>query len=123
MVDQSINQSNLLAAFSYFGSQVLGAKLLQILNGNLAIPIPIQHFEVALNISPGWREDPIKGLISIHDHRHDLNAINSPIPIPIVSIQYPSGHAFCALPIRQPRVCQDGIVAIADLGSGLVHVG
>lgn len=106
------NQSN-------FSREVLGAEVFEILYGDFSISIPIQDLEVALDISSGWGEDSIEGLVSIYNHGHHFNAINNSISISIIGIEDPSCHVFCTLAVGQTRVDEHGIVG---LDSGVVGV-
>jgi len=111
---KSIKSSNLWG-------EILGAQILQILNGYLSVAVTIQNLKITFDISPRRGEDSVEWLISIHDHGHDLNTVDHSVSIPVVGVKDPSCNTLGSLTVCQAWVNEDGIV-VGGRGGGVGSV-
>ena len=107
---------NDIRAASYLGQKVFAAKVLEILNGDSAISVSVEDLQVAFDVGSGGRKDPVEWLVGIYYHGYDLNTVDNPVSVPVVSIQNPPGDILGTFPIGQTRIDQHRIVGGISAG-------
>lgn len=107
---------------SYLGSEVLGAEVLEVLDGHLAVAVAVQDLQVALDVRARGREHAVERLVGVHDHRHHLDAVDHSVPVAVVGVQDAPRHVLRPLAVSQPGVDEDGVVALRARDRGVARL-
>lgn len=92
---------------SYFLGQVLGAKILQILDCDSAISVSIQNLQVTFDVSSRGGEDSVEWFVGVNDHRDYFNAVDNSVFISIISLEDSPGNLLGTIAIGQSWVHQN----------------